>query len=377
MTHNRVKGFDGLFFKHPDSGKLTPMTVDLGMQYLGKELDFRLPIYCNYRDRNCICSTCYGKLALNIPYGTNIGTLASMRTMSAISQLVLKVKHVEGSVTSDPLIISAAEQEFILSYGNGAEVFLNPNTARQGTKLLVRTTPEMKIINGRRLPVLTHDDVRDEIDPSKHTQFRNLIFLVDRPDGKSERFKVSVSRGTRVSYFSNEFLRWFLDQKLSVQDDGYYHVDLSTWTFDVPFLRLPNKHTSMKDFAAIVEAFIRSTKDDSSANLGKLKQLNHYDDATEAIADMYDMIEEKMPVHMSHVAVVATSMLVWRGEDENYSIPPMTDPGRFAKHGKIMNGRSFGALFAYEGGAQELVKISQYLNRKRPQHLLDYLVHPL
>lgn len=378
VTEERVSGLDGLYYRIPGTKKLQPFDVSEGKKMIGKEFEFRLPIYCAHRHHNCVCSTCYGDLAVNIPYGTNIGTLASMRTMSAISQLVLKVKHVEGSVTSEPLIISLAEQAFIQSSSCGQEIYLNREMDTSKIRMIIKTTADLKIINGKRLPVLTKQDLNGKIDPSKHSQFRDIAFQVQREDeeDKYDNFKVSVSRGALISFMSEAFLHWFLDQRLTVNQDGAYYIDLTEWDFDKPFLQLPNKHTSMKDFATVVEVFVRSSRDETASNLGKLKQLRNYEDQAEAITDMFDMIVEKLPVHFSHVAVVAMSMLTPKFR-AGRAIPALNEPARFSKYSRIMNEGSLGVLYAYQGGGAELCNITQYLNRDRPQHLMDYMLLPL
>lgn len=376
ITAQRLNGLDGMFFVHPDSKKLTEFIPSTGHNYIGQVLQFRTPILCKYRSQNCVCSTCYGELAVNIPYGTNVGTIASMRTMSAISQLVLKVKHVEGDVTSDPLIVTTAESMFIQPNSDRDGIYLQPYTGEEEVTLLIRTSFDNKIINGRRLPVLTKEDLGPEVDMAKHTQFREMVFTVKRENGKVERVKVTVSHGTRMSFMSKDFLEWFIDQNLAVQADGNYHVNLSTWDFDKPFLEMPNKHTSMRDFAAVMESFVRSTKAKELVDMGRVKQLSHYHNVSDAINDLYDLIVEKIPVSYTHVSIVALSMLAHKDRTGRW-IPGLDDPATFATHTTVMSEGSLGALFAYEGGGIKMNReIKQYLNRDRPQHLLDHLLLP-
>lgn len=376
VTRERAEGLLGMFYVDPNTEALVEFTPVSANTYKDQELMFRTAIMCDYRHKGCVCSTCYGTLATNLPYGTNVGTIASMRTMSAISQLVLKVKHVEGSVVSDPLVISAAEADFITPSSDGASIYLTPYTGSEECYLVIKTAQDQKIINGRRLPVLKESDMGPNVDPSKFTQFREMLFMVKRDDDKVDKFKVTVAHGTRLSFLSETFLRWFVKQNLPLAQDGNYHVNLSTWDFEQPFLKMPNKHTSMKDFAAVYEAFVRSTKEEGSGKLGKIKQLNHYSDMSDALCDLYDLILEKLDVHFTHVSIVATSMLVHANEGGRWT-PKLGEPVRFAKHSRIMNEGSLGALFAYHGGALEInEKMAQYLNRDRPQHLLDCMLLP-
>lgn len=371
----RAKGLLGMYFKDLKTSKLTELTKDLSEELLGATLEFRVPIYCAHRDKRAVCATCYGTLSRNMPYGVNLGFIASVNTQSEVSQKVLKVKHVESLTFNEPMILSPGEREFILNDKDPTKLKLNPRLAKEGILLQVRGDVKDKVINASRLPVLTKADINPQRSVAHHSQFKEVTFEIPMENDKVDRRRLTVAKGSMSAFFTAEFLRWFVDRDFRIDGDGFYRFDLSDWDFSKPFLELPKKHLSMKDFATEVEVFIRSTRDQSAKHLGKLKQLSQYHDPTEAMLDLFDLISTRVSVHMTHVSVVCLSMMYDPSDKDNLRIPPINKPGMFAKYSKILGEGSFACMSAYERGGGELRKFSQYSNQDREQHLMDPLFY--
>lgn len=375
ITKGRFKGLDGLNYLDKQSGKFVPLR-DSDTHLIDTVQSFRTPFNCAWRHHNCVCRTCYGLLAYNVPYGANIGHIASTMTQSEISQQVLKVKHSEASAASDPINISEEERPYILPGAEPNVIRLNPRVEKKGIKMLLRSGARDGVINGSKLPILRRADVKDGMSAARFSQFRDVTFEIPSESKQPVRYHVSVSRGARTAYLTEQFLKFFVNGNFKIHDDGFYHISLENWNFDNPVFELPNRHGSMKDFAAEVEGMIRSTRDSSNRHLGRLKQLAAYDDPTEALLDLYETIAVKVPVHMTHVAIVMTSMMVSKDRFGDFRIPPLGEPTRFAKYDHVISGRSMGPFFAYQGGRKLLETIESYLVVDRPQHLLDPLLSP-
>src|SRR5690606_37386522 len=157
---------------------------------------------------------------------------------------------------------------------------------------------------------------------SRYSQFKTVSFDVPVEGKRPARYHVGVSRGTRTSYFTYDFLQYFFSLGLTPDSSGMINIPLHGWDFDVPVFELPNRHMNMKDFASEVETFIRSTQDQGDKHLGRLKQLVHYSDPTEAMLDLHELITSKVSAHMTHVSVVILSMMVPDDPDCNdFRIP--------------------------------------------------------
>lgn len=376
ITKERFKGLDGMFYLDRDTNKFVALR-DKDVHLLDTVQSFRTPFNCAWRHHNCVCRTCYGLLAYNIPFGANIGHIASTMTQSEISQQVLKVKHSEASAASDPIVITEEERPYILPGAESNMIRLNPRLADKGIKLLLRSGARDGVINGSKLPIIRRNDIKEGMNAARFSQFRDVTFEIPSDSKQPVRYHVSVSRGARIAYLTEDFLKFFVRGTHKIHDDGFYHIDLNDWNFDNPAFELPNRHGSMKDFAAEVEGMIRSTRDSSNRHLGRLKQLAAYDDPTEALLDLYEMISAKVSVHMTHVSVVMLSMMVSKTRYGDFRIPPLGEPTRFAKYDHVISGRSMGPFFAYQGGRKLLETIEAYQVMERPQHLLDPLLMPL
>lgn len=366
----------GLNYIDPESGELKALTEE-DTHLIGQTLKFRLPFYCGYRDQNCVCATCYGTLAYNVPYGANIGHIASTMTQSEVSQLVLKIKHSESSTVSEPIYLSQAEKEFVrLGKDNPNLIFLQKEVHAKGISLLLRATEKDRAFNGTRLALVKKSDLQDGFSPAKHSQFREVTFSVPVKDKRPERYRVGVSRGVRMSALTMDFLRYFVKKSPRLGDDGFYHVDLSDWDFTKPVFELPNTHVNMKDFAAEVEVFIRSTRDDSDKHLGKLRQLRQYTDPVQALLDFHELVSAKVKIHFTHASIMLLSMMVPKSRENDFRIPSLDEPFEFVKYDTKINGLSLAPLFAYQGAPKELLDVDQYENVQRAAHLLDPIVMP-
>lgn len=376
LTKTRFRDMDGLYFMDEVTGKLRPLRkwdTDL----IGQAVDVRLPFNCLYRATGNVCSTCYGLLANNIPYGANIGHIASVKTQSEISQRVLKIKHSEASTVTEALSIDESERPYIRAGNTANQIKLAPELVKRGVTLLLKATSATGVINASRISVIHPAELKDGQNPAKFSQFKTVTFEVPFENKLPVKYHITVSRGPRTSCLSMEFLRYFLEQSPTVGADGFYRIDLSGWDFSQVVFELPNKHASMKDFASEVEAFIRSTSDDSQRHLGPMRQLRQYSCPVEAILDLHGLIGPKVPVHFTHLAVVMLSLMVGRDTVDDFRLPEAGMPVRFAKYDQIINAGSLGAVFAYQGGRKQLEVMEQYMNTNRGQHLLDPLIYPL
>ena len=373
----RFDDMDGLYFVDPETGGLKALRIRDKEKYVGQTLKFRVAFFCKYRHMNCVCNKCYGELAHNLPYGVNIGHVASTMTQSEVSQRVLKVKHSEKSTIAERININNEEKPYIDHADEANKINLNPALAENNVLMLLKASTVQGVFNASKVPLLKKADIQDGTPASRFTQFRNVSFQLPSQGKQPLRVHVTVSRGGNYSFLTHQFLRFILDEQFTIQEDGNYHIDLKNWDFTKPVFELPNKHISMRDFAAEVEVFVRSTRDSSSRHLGRLKQLTQYLDPVEAWVDMHQLIAGKVPVSMIHVAIVMLAMATSADAKDDVRIPPLGEPMRFAKYGKVLNNGSYGALFAYQGANSVMDKIEQFLIVDRMPHLLDHLLMPV
>lgn len=370
--------FDGLLgnYRVTDQG-LKEITPECKTEIMNRNIQIRVPHNCNHRGMQCVCSTCFGTLAQSFPYGTNIGINASTQTQSHVSQMVLKVKHSEGSTKVEGIVLQDAEKDLICTVNDGSAICVRSDLHERGIKLVLKATIQGKIINASQLPLLDYETF-DGKGGSRHTLFESVSFEVPHEDPSKRPliYHVMVSRGVRKSYLSNKFIRYIL--KLGIEPDikGNYVVDLTGWPAYEPIFILPNQHVNMRDFASEVVTFIQSSRDESSRHLGTLRQLSHYMDTSRALEDLYDLFLSRITAHISNVSVVMLSMMGPRdGDGWDVRIPNADETSEFVSYERTMSRRSVGANFAYEGGEKQCNRdFRQYLHTRRMPHLLDPLL---
>ena len=375
VTRERLGGLTGLYF---DTGNnvLKPLSIT-DTHLIGKTLSFRLPIYCRHRSYNGVCSICYGQMAESIPRGRNIGHIATTEVFAPVSQKQLKVKHSETLTIPKPISFSQGELEYFARGNFGNKIWINEKHKTSGAKLILRAAVKDRMINASKLQILSFNEMEDPDTPANYSRFKEVYFEFP-PEGskKPKKVRIQVCRGSKMANLTYEFLQWFLLNKPKVDPNKNYAIDLCDWDFSLPIFELPNKHRSLKDFNTEVQVFYRSKRGSDDADLGYLRELKNYQDPVEAMLDLYDLISEEVKVHMTHVAVSILGYMVSDVRLDDYSTPPLDETTRFATHDEIMNGGSFGALFAYQGGGTQMKLPQQYLNTRRPPHLLDPILKP-
>lgn len=367
--------FDGLLgFYYQDGNQERPLR-QRHVDKIGQTLTFRMPHSCRFRDKQSICEACYGELSHSIPYGSNLGVIGSANTISTVSQSVLKVKHSEDSTDIEDIVLTEAEKDFIRLGEEGEGIYVTEDVIRKKVRLVLNARARNKEINASMIPIITLESIKGEGNVSKLTQFDTVTFAVDNedPTKKPMQYHVTVSRGVRKSFLTAKFLRYILMGGFRVEDDGKYYIELDKWNPNDPVFELPRQHLNMRDFASEVVTFVQSSKSNvSSRHLGTLPQLNQYNDPTEGLMDLYDLVKTKVDTHTAHLSVVMLSMMINRDDTLDYHTPPVGVPVTFAKYEELMNRRSIGGLFAFKGGARQMnSNIEQYLSTDRPPHFLD------
>ena len=377
ITKTRFRDMEGLTFLNPATGKQEPLRKHHWELVKDTTIQVRLAFDCHFREKGCICSTCYGLLANNIPYGANLGHIASVLTQSEVSQRVLKVKHSEASTEVKPITITAEQRRYILPGKLPTQIRLNDELKKRGIKLLLKAVATQQSFNGSKLPIVKKSDLVEGLSMAKYSQFMQVTFDVPTQNRQPMRYHITIGKGARMASLSLDFLRYFVKEGFTIQHDGNYHISLDGWDFSKPVFELPNKHANMKDFAGEVETFIRSTRDDSARHLGPLRQLKQYDDPVEALLDLHELMTQEVDAPFTHLAVVMLSLMVERDNPNNFNLPRAGVPVRFAKYDQILNNGSLGPLFAYQGGKKALESISQYLRKDRQVHLMDPVLCPV
>lgn len=351
---------------------------------IGKTLKVRTAFNCAYRGRGSVCACCFGEIAYSVPHGTNLGHVSSTEMCQEGSQLVMSVKHYDGSSKVVDIDISEADAIYIKEGSRVSTLALNQSLKDKNAYLLM--VPNGKGIEGAQgLTAITPTVDVNLLPVQRTTSFRDVIFGTVDKDGNVLEEYVTVSVGTRHGSLSREFLNYIQEVGYTITETGMYKVELADWDFEKEAFVLPMRHLSMLDVMSEIEVFIRSPRESGGEKktnakktkttlVGTTKKLIDYTNFDEALLDLTEMVTARLSVNIAHLEVIMLSMLRSASDPYNYRIPEIDEPAMFESHSTLMERRSHGGTMAFERQPQVFEDVDSYLITDRPSHILDEMI---
>lgn len=356
-----------------DDGKLVAIR-STDTHLVGKTLKVRSSLHCAYRGAASVCSCCFGELAFSVPRYTNLGHVCSTEMCQEGSQLVLSVKHFDGSSKVIDIDIGESDQRYVAEGHRPSSLLIKP--ALKPFKPYLLMVPNGKSIEGAEgLTNITSAANVDLMPIQRTTSFREVIFGTINAEGINVEEYVTVSVGNRFGSLSRDVLKYIQQVGYTITENGMYRVELADWDFSKDAFILPLRHLNMLDAMSEIEVFIRSPRDTSNdKRLGNTKKLIDYSNLDEALIDLNELVSSKLSVNIAHLEVVMLSLLRSATDPHDYRIPDINEPAMFESHSTLMEMRSLGAAMAYERQPQIFENVESYLVRNRPKHILDAML---
>lgn len=374
VTKNLLKGIEGKYYLK--EGKLVAARRE-DTHLIGKTIMWRTPTKCRLRGEGACCETCMGEIAYSVPDHTNLGHVSSTEMCQEGSQLVMSVKHYDGSSKVAEMDIPENDAKFIRESTEAGRVMLNHNLANKKAYLVMESTSKPPAEGAAGLATLTKDTDISLLSPHRITSFRDVLFGYESQNPETGEAMVleeyvSVSLGSRLGSLSKEFLQYVVDRGYTITDSGDYRVELDQWDFGQVAFELPLRHLNMLDYMSEIEVFLRSPTDASrDSRIGGSKKLIDYTSIDEALLDLYELASSKLSVNIVHLENLLVSMMRSARDPNDYRIPPFGEPVMFERHSKLMEMRSMGSGFAYERQPAMIEDVDSYLITNRPPHILD------
>lgn len=331
----------------------------------GETLQLRTVFHCLHQDRNGVCATCFGDLALSIPAHTNIGHVSATALCEQVSQKVLSTKHEDGSAGSNTIELSEFDQQYL-------KIGTDPNHIQLADRLehkhVILTVNQ---VGAQNLASIDHvDDVRILALPS----VTDLIEVHLTIHGKTtqDQAVVPVSAGTRHSSMSYELLQYVKQKGWTLTPQGNYAIDLKDWDMDMPLFVLPLKHTNMLDYMKVIEAFLKASR---STTLAKDSLLDH-ETPESALRAFNVIVASQLKVNIAHLEILVKVAMISSHKHKDYRIPLEGNVVQYGTFSETMSMRSLSAGMAYEKHKHVLNNPSTYLATVRPPHILDPLLLP-
>lgn len=348
-------------------------------QLIGTTVKLRSVINCELPDRRGVCSVCFGELSDSLPRYTNVGHFSATALCEQSTQAVLSIKHSDVTSIDETLAISDFDAKYI-------EQGLVSNT--------IKITEEMR----GRLRYLTLEakeavhlqdisyvkDVR-VLQPTFISELTTVLLSVKRADG-FDILPIAVNCGGRKASLTHEALDYIKRKGYILQEDGTFLVDLTEWDVALPMFILPQKHVNMLEYMNEIASFVRGSVFKSKKVRKQKKKragaepavtIASFADASEALQAFYGLVSSRLFVNLAHLEVLircGRCVDPWNG-DFRVALPH--EPGAFAAFDAIMSGRSLSAAMAYENHANVLYDPATYIQRARPDHVLDPMLVPM
>ena len=375
MDVGMLKGFEGKYFLNESTGKLEPITIKRRDLH-HKLIRVRSATKCRHRHTGSVCYTCFGQLAYQVPYDTNLGHVSSSEMCQEGSQLVLSVKHYDGSSVVMMIELSEHDRIFIYEGSDPGTLFFQESLANHSPYVVLDAVERPPVLGAAGLSSIRPTTNVYDLSIQSITKFRDI--QVGYTNNKGERVEsyISVSQGSRLGSLTHEFLAYVQSEGFTIMDDGSYRVDLGRWDFSKPVLALPMKHRNMLDYMSDIEDFLRSPQDtgrDSRTSIATPKLID-YDSVDKALIDLYDLVSSKLSVNVAHLEILILAMMRSGEHPDNYNFPRENETYMFERHRRLMEHRCLGGELAYERQPAVLEDVDSFLIRDRMPHILSPMV---
>ena len=361
---SELKVLEGMHYLDGDMLK----TIQINDHHLvGQTVELRTVFGCQIEDRQSVCSTCYGQNAYSIPRQTSVGQVAATALGEKISQLVLSIKHVDGSSKVEDIELDPMYYSYVVPGSENSTLRLSPELHGLPVKIVVNAH------EAKDLPGIYRMDLDQDIDITSFTEMRDVKFLIgDENRDEQHEIRVPVSMGSRYGSLTANALRYIQNHRPSLDQYGNYVIDLTDWNPDYALFKLPLKHANMIDFQKRVErALFSSSKESKRDSLALARYKNA---ATPAVKDLLALINQSLSINVSHVLVMAYVMTARSPREFDYRLPIGGESFEFVELKKIMEYRSLGVKMAYESQEEVMGMPESYVFKDRPSHPLDELL---
>lgn len=332
---------------------------------VGRIINIRSPALCHHPDDGVICKYCLCENAQRIQKNTNAGFAFTVTQNETISQDVISTKHHLISATSEKYDIDDHYLPFINNDGDEKEIALAKNMWTKHVRVR---------FNARDIPRLADITLFNELagaDPTRISNIKEMVFLVDNGDKNIAETIIPVSSGSYRPYLSSEFIQYMKDNGFGTASK-YIEVDLGNWDNTAPLLRFPDRRGSTLELMEEVRSEIFM-----SSKTGKLKiraDLNNPEILAMCIRDISDLTNRKFSVNLGIVELILYAMMARDPKNGDYRLPKKGTGRYFAPQMKIMNGRSLSAKTSYERQYEMVGDPKAYIHKFRPNYPFDHLL---
>lgn len=329
---------------------------------IGKRINMRSVFYCFHPDPSGVCQTCFGKLSDSIPDNTNLGQLCATYVTQQSSQAVLSVKHLDGTASVDPVLLTEEDQKFLQVTGGGNSYKLSDRLKGNKISLIVRPA-EVKNLTD----ILEIDDVQ-KLPVSRVTEIKVISVKVETDKLIYEQ-EIEVNEKRRLSSFTHDMLRYIREKKWGYDEYGNVIIDMAEWDFEKSILTLPLRTFNMSDHSREIAALIESCVEDT-------EKRDSFTSPASLLVDLFTLVNEKLNVNLAILEVVLYAAMIVSAEENDYALPKPWGKQGMGVMRLTMDYRNLAPRMAYERHGEIITNPATYLLPNRFEHIFDGLIMP-
>lgn len=225
-----------------DDGVLKVISAD-DKHLIGRTLKLRTAIHCAHEDPNGICSTCFGDLSYSVPDNTNIGQMTCSHLAQNSSQLIISVKHYDGSSVVDGIILSKNDKRFLKVSQDENSYLMADDLKGKKVSLVIRADQAKNITDIMEVADVTTLNI------TRISEISDIGFALDI-GSEIEIENIDVSLNKRLASMTYPLLQYIKNKGWGVDARGNYTVDMCDWDWSKEILTLPLRHFNMSDHSA-------------------------------------------------------------------------------------------------------------------------------
>lgn len=334
---------------------------------IGRTLLLRSAIHCAHRDQYGICSTCFGDLAFSVPSHSNIGHMCCTSLTQKSSQIVLSVKHHDGTAQIEAITLSAEDMKYLRTYSDKNSYLLSEELKNGKVTLVIAASQGANLTDIRRAKQI------EDLSITRVTELDYIGIEVTREINGvtrtiSKAMKVNIG-SRRLASLTMHALRHLHKAGWVPDDDGNYRIDMTGWDYTKPILTLPPRHANMSDHSKDIAMMLESSVKNMEARDTVVRP-------EALLKEFHGVVNDKLNVNLAVNEVVLYGAMIVSAADCDYSLPKPWTSDSLGVMENTMKYRSMGPLFAYEGHRDNIVAPASYLKTNRPDHPMDYLLTP-
>ena len=357
-----LKYLVGKWYYDDEYGELRYITGgEEDTRLIGKTIKIRTPFRCKHPNKATVCSTCFGRMYLNIPVHTNLGHYSAVNMTQQTTQSVLSTKHIDFSEIMSKIILGTIQAKYLKTSKTGNGYTLNKKLPREDLKMYISTNELSGLAN-----IHLTDDIK-KLSPSRICRINTIILEYTDTQGLC-RVPIDVYKDNRYALFTFDFLEYIKKKGYSSDNHGNIVFDMSEWG-DGVFLELIDAQYSYADHRSKISQIIERAVN----NLGDSdKELTPEYVTTE----LFDLVNSKLNVHISMLEIIMYAASIYSAEERNHDLSRGSDKVEVVNTAYTIRKRSLSAALGYEDVLKTLFDPTTYYPDNKPNHPMDCFFMP-